>query len=75
MFLFRGPRFNRTITFDPVVELAEDDEVDGDGGGNGGNENHASTKHINVFMFVAVVGTLFLQSCLGIFSLNSHWAF
>ena len=60
MLLFRGPRFNRNITFDPVVELAEDDEVDGDGGGNGGNENHASSMYINVFMFVAVVGTLFL---------------
>ena len=55
MLLFRGPRFNRTITFDPVMELAEDD----DGGGNG-DENHASTTYINVFMFIAVLGTLFL---------------
>ena len=72
MLLFRGPKFNRSITFDPVVELAEDDDVNGegggdsggdgggDGGGNGDNENHASTTYINVFMFVAVVGTLFL---------------
>ncbi|XP_044184682.1 skeletal aspartic acid-rich protein 1-like [Acropora millepora] len=62
MLLFRGPRFNRTITFDPVMELAEDDDGDGDGngGGNGDNENHASTMYINVFLFVAVLGTLFL---------------
>ncbi|XP_015757532.1 PREDICTED: skeletal aspartic acid-rich protein 1-like isoform X3 [Acropora digitifera] len=72
MLLFRGPRFNRTITFDPVMELTEDDDGDGngngngdgngdgDGDGNGDNENHASTMCINVFMFVAVLGTLFL---------------
>ena len=64
MLLFRGPRFNRTITFDPVMELAEDDDDDdggdGNGGGNGDNENHASTVYINVFLFVAVLGTLFL---------------
>lgn len=70
MLLFRGPRFNRTITFDPVMELTEDDDGDGngngdgdgdgDGDGNGDNENHASTMCINVFMFVAVLGTMFL---------------
>ncbi|XP_074606804.1 skeletal aspartic acid-rich protein 1-like [Acropora palmata] len=62
MLLFRGPRFNRTITFDPVMELAEDDDGGGDenGGENGDNENHASTMYINVFLFVAVLGTLFL---------------
>ena len=59
MLLFRGPRFNRTITFDPVMELAEDDDDDGENG-NGDNENHASTVYINVFLFVAVLGTLFL---------------
>ena len=53
MLLFRGPRFNRTITFDPVMELSEDDDGNGD-------ENHASTTYINVFMFIAVLGTLFL---------------
>ena len=66
MLLFSGPRFNRTITFDPVMELTEDDDGDGngngdgDGDGNGDNENHASTMCINVFMFVAVLGTMFL---------------
>ena len=67
MLSFRGPRFNRTITFDPVMELAEDDDDGGDGnGGENGDiffhfyENHASTVYINVFLFVAVLGTLFL---------------
>ena len=62
MLLFRGPRFNRTITFDPVMELAEDDDdgEDGNGGENGDNENHASTMYISVFLFVAVLGTMFL---------------
>ena len=59
-FIFRGPRFNRTIVFDPVVELeVDDDEGDGDGDGDG-DKDRASSIHLNALLFVAVLVAIFM---------------
>ncbi|XP_068705272.1 skeletal aspartic acid-rich protein 1-like isoform X1 [Montipora foliosa] len=52
LFLFRGPKFNRTITFDPVVELEEEED-------NGSQNGQASIINMNTIMFVAIIGTFF----------------
>ena len=55
-----------TITFDPVVELAEEEVGDGidNGGGNENGDNgsqngQASIINMNAIMFVAIIGTFF----------------
>ena len=50
------------ITFDPVVELAEEEEEEGDGsdnGDNGSQNGQASIVNMNAIMFVAIIGTFF----------------
>ena len=54
LFLFRGPKFNRTITFDPVVELEEEEDDD-----NEYENGRASIINMNAIMFVAIIGTFF----------------
>lgn len=54
-FVFRGPRFNRSVFFDPVVELNEDADEDGDGDGS-----LASSIELNVFLFVAMLAAIFM---------------
>ncbi|XP_068752087.1 skeletal aspartic acid-rich protein 1-like isoform X2 [Montipora capricornis] len=66
LFFFRAPKFNMTVTFDPVVELAEEEGGDGNdiGGGNDNSDNgsqngQASIINMNSIMFVAIIGTFF----------------
>ena len=56
-FVFRGPRFNISIVFDPVVDLEEDDD---DEDGDDDNKDRASSIHLNVFLLFAVLGALFM---------------
>ena len=56
-FIFKGPRFNNSIVFDPVMDIEEDDDDD-DGGD--GDKDLASSIHLNVFLFVAVLAALFM---------------
>ncbi|XP_068736645.1 skeletal aspartic acid-rich protein 1-like [Montipora capricornis] len=60
LFFFRAPKFNMSITFDPVVELAEEEGGDGsDNGDNGSQNGQASIINMNAIMFVAIICTFF----------------
>lgn len=56
VFIFRAPRFNAAIVFDPVTtlgdELSEDDDDDDD-------KDLASSLQLNIFMFLAMLASAF----------------
>ena len=57
VLIFRAPRFNSSIVFDPVTtlgdDLSEDEDDDKD------DKNLASSIQLNIFMIVAMVTALF----------------
>ena len=60
VFIFRAPRFNAAIVFDPVTtlgdELSEDDEDDDD---DDDDKDLASSLQLNIFMFLAMLASAF----------------
>ena len=55
-FIFRCNKFNKTVIFDPYLEVSEEDDTDD----SSPPPDHATSNHLNVFMFVALVATFFL---------------
>lgn len=56
-FVLKGPRFNRSIVFDPVMDLEEDDDDEDD---DDHDKDRASSIHLNAFLFFAVLAALFM---------------
>ena len=57
VLIFRAPRFNASIIFDPVTtlgdELSEDDNDDDD------DKGLASSIQLNIFMFLSMLASAF----------------
>ena len=49
-FIYRADRFNSTVVFDPAVNTEEIED----------EENQASSIHLNIFMFVAMLAAYFM---------------
>ena len=64
-FIFRCNKFNRTVIFDPYVEVSEGDDTDDspmpptDSSPMVPTEN-ATSIHVNVFMFITLLATFFM---------------
>ena len=64
-FIFRCNKFNRTVVFDPYVEVSEGDDTDdspmppADSSPMVPTEN-ATSIHVNVFMFITLLATCFM---------------
>ena len=58
MLIFRAPRFNSSIVFDPVTTLGDDLSEDDDDDDKD-DKNLASSTQLNIFMIVAMVTALF----------------
>ena len=65
-FIFRCNKFNRTVIFDPYVEVSEGDDTDdsspmppSDSSPMVPTEN-ATSIHVNVFMFITLLATFFM---------------
>ena len=60
VLIFRAPRFNSSIVFDPVAtlgdELSEDDDDDDD---DDEGKDLASSIQLNIFMFLATLASAF----------------
>ena len=56
-FIFRCNKFNRTVIFDPYLEVSEGDDTDGSP--MPPTEN-ATSIHVNVFMFITLLATFFI---------------
>ena len=65
-FIFRCNKFNRTVIFDPYVEVSEGDDTDDspmpptDSSPMVPTEN-ATSIHVNVFMFITLLATFFIK--------------
>ncbi|XP_073250456.1 uncharacterized protein [Porites lutea] len=57
-FIFRCNKFNRTVIFDPYLEVSEGDDTD-DSSPMPPTEN-ATSIHVNVFMFITLLATFFM---------------
>ena len=57
-FIFRCNKFNRTVIFDPYLEVSEGDDTD-DNSPMPPTEN-ATSIHVNVFMFITLLATFFM---------------
>ena len=64
-FIFRCNKFNRTVIFDPYVEVSEGDDKDDspmpptDSSPMVPTEN-ATSIHVNVLMFITLLATCFM---------------
>ena len=64
-FIFRCNKFNRTVIFDPYLEVSEGDDTDDspmpptDSSPMVPTEN-ATSIHVNVFMFITLLATCFM---------------
>lgn len=57
-FIFRCNKFNRTVIFDPYLEVSEGDDT-GDSSPMPPTEN-ATAIHVNVLMFITLLATFFM---------------
>ena len=57
-FIFRCNKFNRTVIFDPYLEVSEGDDTD-DSSPMPPTEN-ATSIHVNFFMFITLLATFFM---------------
>ena len=57
-FIFRCNKFNRTVIFDPYLEVSEGDDTD-DSSPMPPTEN-ATSIHVNVFTFITLLATFFM---------------
>lgn len=57
-FIFRCNKFNRTVIFDPYLEVSEGDDT-GDSSPMPPTEN-ATSIHVNVLMFITLLATFFM---------------